>query len=184
MAPRAGRAEAAGHPGGDHAGRPDERLGVAFLLAQLGAHATERITERLKAIHLSPAHIGLLRAIAALPGQSQQAVAEQLGVHPSRIVALVDDLEREGFVERRRNREDRRLYALHPGPSEKLREIATIAAAHEQDVCAALRADERVQLRDLLVRIARQQGLTPGVHPGYRTLGRERRRKRPGTARP
>jgi DNA-binding MarR family transcriptional regulator len=157
---------------------------VAFLLAQLGAHATERITERLKAIHLSPAHIGLLRAIAAAPGQSQQAVAEQLGVHPSRIVALVDDLEREGFVERRRSREDRRLYALHPGPDEKLREIATIAAAHEQDLCAALSAHERVQLRDLLVRIARQQGLTPGVHPGYRALGRRARRTRRDTAAP
>jgi DNA-binding MarR family transcriptional regulator len=159
------------------ADRPGEHLGLAFLLAQLGAHATERMTERLKAIGLAPAHIGLLRVIAATPGQSQQAVAERLGVHPSRIVALIDDLERQGFVERRRNREDRRLHALHPAPGDKVGEIRRIAAAHEHDILAALSPEERERLREMLVRVARQQGLTPGVHPGYRRLrGRGGRR--------
>jgi DNA-binding MarR family transcriptional regulator len=174
--PFCGMAQRASGDGGTS--KPGEHLGVAFLLAQLGAHATERITERLKAISLSPAHIGLLRVIAAAPGQSQQAVAERVGVHPSRLVALIDDLERQGFVERRSNRDDRRLHALHPAPGDKLREIAKIAAAHEQDICAALSADERGQMRELLVRIARQQGLTPGVHPGYRRLGGGGRRKK------
>lgn len=165
---------------GGRAGRPDQHLGVAFLLAQIGAHATERMGERLKAMGLTPAHIGLLRVVAATPGLSQQAVAERVGVHPSRIVALVDDLERQGFVERRRSAEDRRLYALHPAPGGKTGEIRRIAAAHEQDILAALSADEREQLRGLLVRIARQQGLTPGVHPGYRQLrGRGRPRTKP-----
>ncbi len=103
---------AAEHPA---AWRVGDNLGVAFLLAQLGAHATERIAERLAAIGLSPAHIGLVRAIAATPGLSQHAVAERVGVHPSRIVALIDDLERHGFVERRRNPDDRRLHALYAG---------------------------------------------------------------------
>lgn len=166
-----------GHAGG--------RLGVALLLAQLGAHAAERMAERLKAIGLTPAHIGVLRLIANTPGQSQQAVAEQLGVDPSRIVALVDDLERQEFVQRRRNPEDRRLYALYPGPSEKVQEIYRIAAANEQDICAALSPEERTQLKELLVRIARQQGLHPGVHPGYRDLrARSGPRKRRDEAEP
>jgi hypothetical protein len=33
-----------------------------------------------------------------------------------------------------------------------------------------LKAEERQQLHALLTRIADQQGLIPGVHPGYRTL--------------
>jgi len=156
------------------AGFHEPHLGVAFLLAQLGAHATELIAERLQAIGLTPAHIGLVRAIAATPGLSQQAVAEQVRVHPSRIVALIDDLERLGFVQRRSNPEDRRLHALYPAGS-KLRQIGEIAAAHENEVCAGLTSEERTTLRDLLVRIAQQQGLSPGVHPGYRRL-------RPGTA--
>ena len=167
---------------GGAAGRPDEHLGVAFLLAQVGAHATERMAARLRAVGLAPAHVGLLRVIAATPGLSQQAVAERVGVHPSRIVALIDDLERQGFVERRRNREDRRLYALHPAPGTQVGEIYRIAAAHERDILAALSSEERDQLREMLVRVARQQGLTPGVHPGYRQL-RGRRGPREGPPR-
>ena len=168
----------------DPAGQPGEHLGVAFLLAQLGAHATERMAERLKAIGLGPAHLGLLRVIATTPGQSQQAIAARVGVHPSRIVALIDDLERQGFVERRRNPEDRRLHAVYPAPGPKVGEVSRIAAAHEHDFLAALSAEEREHLRQLLIRVARQQGLTPGVHPGYRQLpGRGRPRpRRDGTA--
>jgi DNA-binding MarR family transcriptional regulator len=162
--------------------RGDHR-GVAFLLAQLGAHATERITDRLAAIGLTPAHIGLVRAIAVMPGISQQALAEQVGVHPSRIVALLDDLEQRGFVERRRNPDDRRVHALYPGNRAKLRQIADIAAAHEYDITAALSAADRQALHDLLVRIATQQGLTPGIHPGYRRLRRVALRKGAGNVR-
>jgi DNA-binding MarR family transcriptional regulator len=36
------------------------------------------------------------------------------------------------------------------------------------ELCAALSDDERTQLRELLGKIATQQQLRPGVHPGYR----------------
>src|SRR5690348_15594609 len=112
--------------------------GVAFLLAQIGAHATERFAERIAALDLSPAQAGLLRAVASEPGRSQQAVAEQLGVQPSRFVALVDELEQRGAVERRRNATDRRLYALHLTAQGELlmRDVAQVGQAHENDICA------------------------------------------------
>jgi DNA-binding MarR family transcriptional regulator len=143
---------------------------VAFLLAQLGAHATERFAERIAALDLSPAQAGLLRAVAREPGRSQQAVAEQLGVQPSRFVALVDELEQRGAVERRRNATDRRLYALHLTAQGELlmRDVGQAGQAHENDICAALSPADRATLRELLQRVADQQGLTPGVHPGYR----------------
>jgi DNA-binding MarR family transcriptional regulator len=144
--------------------------GVAFLLAQIGAHATERFAARVAALDLTPPQAGLLRAVAGQPGRSQQAVAEQLGIQPSRFVALVDDLERRGVLERRRNENDRRLYALHlTDTGERLmRDLGQVGLAHENDICSALSASERTTLRELLQRVADQQGLTPGVHPGYR----------------
>jgi len=143
---------------------------VAFLLAQIGAHATERFAERIAELDMSPAQAGLLRAVASEPGRSQQAVAEQLGVQPSRFVALVDELEQRGAVERRRNATDRRLYALHLTAQGELlmRDVAQVGQAHENDICAALSPADRTTLRELLQRVADQQGLTPGVHPGYR----------------
>lgn len=145
--------------------------GNAFLLAQIGAHAAQEFARRVTELDLTPAHAGLLRLIAWQPGHSQQALAQQIGTPASRLVRLVDALEDRGLVERRRNPADRRNYALHltDAGTAFMRSLGQIAAAHEDDICAALSAPERAFLNQLLTRIAEQQGLTPGVHPGYRS---------------
>src|SRR5271154_6424832 len=74
--------------------RPMARFGeAAFLLAQVGAHAASKFGERLGGLKLVPAHAGILRILAATPGITQQALATSLGALPSRLVALVDELE-------------------------------------------------------------------------------------------
>ncbi|MEU8636648.1 MarR family transcriptional regulator [Amycolatopsis sp. NPDC048633] len=145
------------------------RFGSAFLLAQVGAHAAQRFTERIGELDLTPAQTGLLRLVASRPGQSQQALAKQLGTPATRLVPLVDGLEKRGLIERRRNAEDRRLYALELSPAgrELMGQVAQTAMAHEQAVTSALSDDERATLRELLAKIAEEQGLSPGVHPGY-----------------
>jgi len=156
-------------------GAPGRRRGgggIAFLLAQIGAHAAERFADRIAGLDLTPAQAGLLRAVAMEPGRSQQAIATQLGIPPSRFVFLVDALEQRGLVARRRNDTDRRLYALHlTGEGEELMaKLHAVGAAHEEDICAGLTAGQRQALRETLQHIATQQGLTKGVHPGYRRL--------------
>jgi DNA-binding MarR family transcriptional regulator len=91
-------------------------------------------------------------------------------------VTLIDELESKGIVERRRNAEDRRNHALLLTEKGRkvLSEIARISVEHKESFCAALSDEERIQLRDLCRRIADAEGLTPGVHPGYRSLGREK----------
>ena len=100
-------------------GTPHPRS-AAFLLAQLGAHAAEKFAERLSALGLRPAHAGTLRIINASSGISQQALSSMLGLPPSRLVLLVDELEERGLVERRNSSEDRRVYAL---PVDRLRQV-------------------------------------------------------------
>ncbi|OLT19326.1 MarR family transcriptional regulator [Pseudonocardia sp. CNS-139] len=149
---------------------PGHPPGAAFLLTAVGTHAANRFAERIAGLGLTPPQTGLLRAIAAAPGLSQQAVAQFLGTPPSRLVALVDALADRGLVERRRNPGDRRLHALHVTAEGEalLQRIAQLGQAHDDTICAALDDDQRATLRALLVLIAGEQGLTPGVHPGYR----------------
>lgn len=152
---------------------PQGAVSSAFLLAQLGTHAARRFAERISALDLTPPQTGLLRAIAQGPGRSQQALAEQLGTPATRLVALVDGLEKRGVIERRRNPEDRRLHAVYMTASgqQLLRDIARVASEHDRDLTTGLDEHERAQLHTLLARLAAQQELTPGVHPGYRSLG-------------
>jgi DNA-binding MarR family transcriptional regulator len=147
---------------------------VAFLLAQLGGLAALRFAERLEPLQLTPAHAGLLRAVAAAPGRSQHALATQLGLLPSKLVALVDELERDQLLERRRNPTDRRNYALHTTPAGdgRLTEIGRIAQSHGNDLLAPLDQHDRAELARILGQLAIHHHLAPGVHPGYRTLGR------------
>jgi DNA-binding MarR family transcriptional regulator len=146
--------------------------GSAYLLAAVGAHAAARFAERVSALGLTPPQVGLLGLSAAAPGQSQQAVAQLLGMPPSRLVGLVDALADRELVERRRNRTDRRLHALHitGEGKEMLARIGKVGREHDDALCRSLDPAERETLRALLSRIAEDQGLRPGVHPGYRSV--------------
>lgn len=146
--------------------------GAAFLLAQLGTHAAQLFAQRIARLDLTPAQAGLLRLLAHTPGRSQRELADVLGMPPSRFVPFADDLERRGLIERRRNLSDRRLYALFltEDGTEQLSRLGADAAAHEEQICAALTPSEHQELIDLLRRLAQQQGLSPGIHPGYRSM--------------
>jgi len=147
---------------------------AAFLLSQLGFHEVERLTERLRPLGLHPRHFGLLTHIATAAGQSQQALSGALGVHRTAMVALVDDLEARGLVERRRDPRDRRAYALHltRAAAELLADAERAVDAHEAELLASLDEPERDQLVGLLQRIAAAEGLPAGVHPGLRRPAR------------
>ena len=147
---------------------------VAFLLSQLGHRSASVFADLIASVDLTPPHAGILRAIASEPGRSQQALSGQLGLLPSRVVAYVDELEDRGYVERRRNPDDRRPHALYLTASGKklVSKIGELGRQHERLMTAGLDTDQRDTLRRLLSAVAERQGLTPHVHPGYRTLGR------------
>ncbi|MEV0029553.1 MarR family winged helix-turn-helix transcriptional regulator [Nocardia sp. NPDC050793] len=146
---------------------------ASFMLAQLGAHAAQRFGERIAEIGLTPPEVGLLRMIAAEPGRSQRTLAAELGVVPSRVVALIDPLDRKGLIERRRSETDRRNHELHltAEGGKVLGQLARIALAHEHDMFTGLTDDEYEQLATTLDKLIKARELSPGVHPGYRTLG-------------
>src|ERR1700726_811035 len=95
-------------PSNDQDARGDG--GVAFLLAQLGAHAAAAFAERIRPLALTPPQAGVLRLLAQFPGQSQRELADALQMHAPRLVALIDELEGRGLVARERDPHDRRNY--------------------------------------------------------------------------
>lgn len=143
--------------------------GIAFLLAQLGAHTSERFAARLRELDLTPAHVGVLRVVGQNPGLSQQALSERLGAQPSRIVRLVDELEDRGLVERRRSQTDRRNHELYVAADagERLGAVLAAVGEHDTEMTRGLTAKEKQTLAELLTKVAKQQGLGGDVHPAY-----------------
>jgi DNA-binding MarR family transcriptional regulator len=171
-----GEAESSRKPSRTGAGKPRGASSPAFLLAQIGAHAAARFAERLAALEITPAHAGLLRVIATSAGASQQQVALTLGMFASRMVALVDELQERKLVERLSNPEDRRTYSLVLTANGRrvLEAIGRVAREHQEDLLGALSKAERDTLAALLLRVADQQGLVRGVHPGLARMGGSR----------
>ena len=141
---------------------------IAFLLSQLGSDAANGFEQALRPLNVTASDAGLLRLIARTPGASQRALSQQIGVGPSRIVAVLDRLERYGLIERRRSRTDRRSHevGLTPDGEEVLARIRPIAAAHERTYTDCLNSDEVELLNGLLERIAAARGLSSEVHRG------------------
>jgi DNA-binding MarR family transcriptional regulator len=149
-------------------------VGLAFLLSQVGWHVALAFTKRLRALDLVPYDVGVLRILGSNPGISQQSLSAILGVFPSRLVALLDDLEERRVIDRRNHPTDRRSYRLHltkRGHS-ALAKIGRLTHQLENDVLAALNEKDKKSLRDLLTRIVKRQQITPGVHPAYGQLNR------------
>jgi DNA-binding MarR family transcriptional regulator len=145
---------------------------VGFLISQLGFFSSRGFTEALEPVGIDPREFLLMRFIAASEGQSQQVLAERVGVPASRMVALVDHLEEAGLVERRPNAEDRRIRELHLTRKGKgaLERAGKIAIDYETRLCAGINREERETLIDLLQKLQAGQTDLGGVHPG---LGKE-----------
>jgi DNA-binding MarR family transcriptional regulator len=151
-----------------------EHAGFAFLLVQLGTHAARQFGERLAPLGVEPRHVGMLTRLAANEGKAQQVIGELIGLNPTQMVFLVDELEDLGFVERRRNPADRRsngLYLTEAG-RDMLEKVQAVGRAHQAELGSSLSPDEQQQLATLLRQLARAQGLTeqglPGVPPPRR----------------
>jgi DNA-binding MarR family transcriptional regulator len=139
---------------------------VGFTLSSLG-HATARgFSEALAPLGIEPRDFALLRLLATVEGDSQQAVGERLGIPSSRMVAVLDAHEARGLIERRQDQSDRRIHALHltADGGVLLARAFAIAVAYEQELCGNLSADEREQLLDLLQRVGVRLGVQPGIH--------------------
>lgn len=142
---------------------------TAFLLSQLGADAATRFSRRVAELGLSPREAGALRVLGRSPGISQRELAERLGTMPSRLVALVDELEAKALVERRRDEGDRRnnVLFLTAGGEEALVRLRVVAEAHQEEVLAPLDPAEQRALAELLGKLAAASGLSRDGHPGY-----------------
>jgi DNA-binding MarR family transcriptional regulator len=141
---------------------------LAFLLSQVGTHASRRFAERLSAIDLHPPLFRVMNVVDAAEGLSQQAIGEAIQAPPSRMVAIVDELEERGLIERQPFPGDRRVHALHLTPAGRklLTKGRRIAAEHEAELTKGMEAADRERLVSLLQTIVDEQALGAGVHPG------------------
>ena len=140
------------------------------MLSSLGYAISRGFHEVLRPLELEPGEFALLRAVAASDGEAQHALAERLHISPSWMVAVVDELEKRGLLERRSHARDRRVRNLHLTAAGKklLKQAERQAEQFDREVAEQLGEAERERLLDLLDRVAAGVELQPGAHAAMR----------------
>ena len=125
------------------------RLALAYRSA-MNAHL--RDTDEFSEWGLRPPSIGTLKIVAHHGPISQRDISDRLGVHPSDMVKVVDQLEDYGLVTRVRSEQDRRRYdvTLTAKGRRTLTRFDELAHEVDQSFYAVLTAAERKQLQRLM----------------------------------
>ena len=127
-----------------------------FLLAQLGIGFKARALALAGQEGFELYDYSILALLAEGDCQTQAAIAEVLSVDPSRLVAVLDSLERRELVLRARDPLDRRRHVvrLTPAGVRELERIRSLATGVEDEFLAPLDDDKRAALQELLLCIA------------------------------
>jgi DNA-binding MarR family transcriptional regulator len=130
-------------------------VGYALRRAQGAIFADFNHT--LAELNLRPGQFAVLLLIDQNPGTSQSSVSAALGIQKANFVATIADLEHRGLVRRRKSESDGRTYSLGLTPRGRatLQHAAELQSLHEARVIEQIGSEGRLQLLNLLDRLAR-----------------------------
>jgi len=131
--------------------------GLWFYNWKVWLDARGRLDRTLAPLGLRAREFWLL-ALAGAGNLSQHEMANLCGLDPSSLVAVLDDLERRGWLRRQRNPHDRRMQwvqrteageelftrALPRARRAEARQLAVLSAAQQRQLMAAMRKLVRI----------------------------------------
>ena len=126
--------------------------GLWFCNWEIWLEARRRLDRALAPLELRAREFWML-AIAGRGNVSQHEIANLCGLDPSSLVAVLDGLERRGWLRRRPNPRDRRMHwvqrteagdrlfarALPRAQRAEARQLAALSAAQQRQLVAAMR---------------------------------------------
>jgi MarR family transcriptional regulator for hemolysin len=129
-----------------------EFAGQLFFRLWRASHT--RAADTLGTLDLTPALFGLLNVIGAREGAIQQELGTAMGIDPSTMVSLIDQLEGAGLAKRRPSPTDRRAreVLITPKGRRLLERARRLLNDVEDEVLGGLSASERDQLTTLMRR--------------------------------
>lgn len=133
-----------------------EREDLGALFGRITRRLLDAERPLLRAHGLSMWAYAVLSALAERPAATQQALAGSIGYDKTRLIALLDRLERDGMVVREPDPSDRRAHTVRLTPAGEARHAAVKAEvrAMEAELLGELTAEEEQNLLATLTRLA------------------------------
>ena len=126
---------------------------VGYCCLQAYLEIVPNIKKQLGKLQLRPVEYTVLSLIHSNPNINQKRLGQTIRVSPPNLATLLDKIQADGLIERRRNPSDRRsqILALTSKGLELFNKAETVAA--RADITPTLSDDERKQLLSLLAKI-------------------------------
>jgi DNA-binding MarR family transcriptional regulator len=143
----------------------ESRLDLGELNTHIGYFARrfqvwifQDLIRELAKAEIRISHYSVLAIIEANPGLAQSEVAEAVGIEPARLVRVLDELERRGWIQRMRSTTDRRSHALYltQEGQKAFGDVKDLARQHETHVIERLGATKYESLMQMLKEIDRE----------------------------
>jgi DNA-binding MarR family transcriptional regulator len=130
--------------------------GCGLLFARIARMSGQGLGRSLDALGMTGHEFAILHRLEQGGSAHGREISRTLRLHPSNLVALLDQLEMDGLIVRRRDPSDRRrqLIKLTPAGTRRLRNAETAVAEAERELLSPLDAQERRELHSYLERVA------------------------------
>lgn len=127
-----------------------------LLMMRLGFELKARSMAEFGEEGFTPYQFGVLAMLEEGARETQATIADTLRLDRSQLVGLLDSLEEQDLIERRRDTHDRRRQAvsLTPAGKQALVRLRAIIGRVEEEFLAPLGPREREELYGLLLRLA------------------------------
>jgi MarR family transcriptional regulator, lower aerobic nicotinate degradation pathway regulator len=129
---------------------------ASFLAKRVGIIAKERTLDAFEGVGAAPFAYPVLALLGQGACTTQAAIADSLRLDRSYLVGLLDELEGEGLIERKRDAHDRRRHVVTLTGAGERELVRLRGIVHEVDaeLLAPLTAAERKTLQELLGKLA------------------------------
>lgn len=128
---------------------------LGFLISDVSRLLRKRFDERARLIGVTRQQWRTLSVLKRHEGSHQGMLAELLEVEPITLGRMIDRLEEAGWVERRRDPDDRRMWRIHLTDAAQpiLLQLKAIADAMFLDAAHGIDPDDQARLQATLERL-------------------------------
>ncbi len=135
---------------------------MSYLAVKLGELIMRRAETALAPLGLKPREYNVMTCIFAGEELSQRDLSRTLGLYASGLVGLLDNLQEEGLIARKRSQMDRRRHvlALTEAGKSLLQKAGLVVTALEDELFGGLSAREQGALRQLVAQVIATQERT------------------------
>ncbi len=145
---------------------PDDDEYIGYVLSDVARLIRTVFDRRVRDIGLTRAQWLVLTRLYRRPGASQTELADMLEIDRASAGRMIDRMQKNGWVERRADSEDRRINRLYLTADARRahKDMWAVAEATVDDALAPLSTAEREQFTRLAARVKGQLQSMAGAH--------------------